>query len=182
MEEWETVTDDKWVMDIIRHSYLVPFLSTLLITSSPPPLLVGGEELILHVQKLLDKSAIEEVTDGSPVFQSCVSGPQTGWVRETSHRFEGTKCGKVKVVDGNDAHSSGGASVEMGDGYFTSPRALMLLAILCWGREVYQLRVFAFGLTTGPFVFSRVCKLIVAYLQHHGLPVHAYINDWLLHL
>ena len=47
-------------------------------------------------------------------------------------------------------------------------------------RRDYAFRALPFGLATAPRVFSRVTKVVLAFLRRRGLHVHAYLDDWLL--
>ncbi|CEP10739.1 hypothetical protein [Parasitella parasitica] len=51
---------------------------------------------------------------------------------------------------------------------------------LKWNDQVYQYRTIAFGLSSSPFVFIKVCRPILEHLRSQGIRISAYLDDWLL--
>ncbi|EPB81004.1 hypothetical protein HMPREF1544_12304, partial [Mucor circinelloides 1006PhL] len=46
--------------------------------------------------------------------------------------------------------------------------------------QVHQYCTLAFGLASGPFVLTKVCKPILEHLRSQGFRISAYLNDWFL--
>lgn len=49
-----------------------------------------------------------------------------------------------------------------------------------WKDQVYQYRTTAFGLSSSPYVFTKVCRPILEHLRSQGIRISAYLDDWLL--
>ena len=48
------------------------------------------------------------------------------------------------------------------------------------GQELFQFAVLHFGITSAPWVFTKVMAEIAAHLSRSGVPFFPYLDDWLL--
>ena len=48
------------------------------------------------------------------------------------------------------------------------------------GHKHFQFSVLPFGLTSAPRVFTKVMVVVAAHLKRLGIPVFAYLDNWLL--
>ena len=48
------------------------------------------------------------------------------------------------------------------------------------GQEHFQFAFLPFGLTSAPWVFTKVMAVVAAYLHRLGIPVYPYLDDWRL--
>ena len=51
----------------------------------------------------------------------------------------------------------------------------------CFQGRILQFRVLPFGLTTAPFIFTKMMVAVAAHIRKTGSPVIQYFGDWLLH-
>ena len=47
------------------------------------------------------------------------------------------------------------------------------------GGRVYQFKALPFGLSTSPFVFTRLMTVIATFLRRRAITLHPYLDDWL---
>ena len=57
-------------------------------------------------------------------------------------------------------------------------RSRKFLRFTLKGR-VYQFKALPFGLSTSPFVFTRLMEVIVTFLRRRAITLHPYLDDWL---
>ena len=74
------------------------------------------------------------------------------------------------------------ASIDLKDAYLHIPihPASRPFLRFIWRRKLYQFLVLAFGLSTAPFVFTKVTKPIAAYLRARGIRIIFYLDDILV--
>ena len=72
-KEWEKITQDQWILSLVREGYMIPFVQKPPLTSSPIQLTSGHPCLPEVIQALIDKGAVERVLQpGTPGFYSRV--------------------------------------------------------------------------------------------------------------
>ena len=49
-----------------------------------------------------------------------------------------------------------------------------------WKEEYYQFKTLPFGLTSAPYVFTKLLRPVAALFRQEGLRILAYLDDWLL--
>ena len=74
-QNWETIGAEPWVINVLRGGYYLPLQEDPPLTSSPPEMSYSNshplfQELQSQILLLLNKQAIEPVTDHSPGFYS----------------------------------------------------------------------------------------------------------------
>ena len=58
------------------------------------------------------------------------------------------------------------------------PRMQKFLAFM-WGSKLYFFRALPFGLTSAPYVFTRLMKFPLSILRKQGVNALAYLDDWI---
>jgi len=185
-------------MCILRKGYRIPFSTLPPLTRSPlPPRAMTNESkrkvLQQEISDLLLKDAIEEVRDGSPGFYShlFVVPKKNGKLRPvidlsalnrhiTLERFkmETTRSIREAILPGEWA-----VSIDLKDAYLHIPMHPSSRKYLRFQFEgkAYQFRVLPFGISTAPFLFSKLMVVVAAAVRKLGSPVIQYFDDWLLH-
>ena len=72
-------------------------------------------------------------------------------------------------------------SIDLRDAYFHVPVAPKHTRFLCFAYDgrAYKLLVLPFGLSAAPRVFTRIVRVIEAFLKIQGVDMHQYLDDWL---
>lgn len=193
---WQHIGAEDWVVQVLRGGYYLPFGEELPpLTASPPELSYGPshalfQELQDQVQKLLDKRAIEPVLDQSPGFYSrlFLAPKKSGEWRpvidlSTLNGFIITPKFKMETVQSIMASIQPNmwcTSLDLQDAFMHIPvarRHRKYLRFMVRGRA-FQFRALPFGLTTSPYVFTRVVKAVGSYVRSRGLSIIQYLDDW----
>ncbi|CEP18222.1 hypothetical protein [Parasitella parasitica] len=199
-QQWKNITNNSFVINTIQHGYHIPFLTTPPTTTTPTsitPFSVEQATLIDQaIQDLLAKSAIEKVSpqqvQQTPGFYSSmfVIPKKNGGVRpvfnlkrlnqylEAPHFKMETLREVSLMIKPNDYL----VSIDLSDAFLhvgLHPESRRFLR-LKWRNQVYQYCTTAFGLSSSPFVFTKVCRPILEHLRSRGFRISAYLDDWLL--
>ena len=186
------------MVDVLRVGYRLPF-------ESPPPLTDTPvrfrsyfnnssrfRALEAEVQTMLQKGAVEVVTDRSPGFYSrlfLVEKASGGWrpvidlsplnrfVRQTRFKMETARSVLASIRE-NDFL----LTIDLKDAYFQIPihRNSRKYLRFTMGQTVYQFKALCFGLSTAPQVFTRVFTLVSVWAHSHGIRLRRYLDDWLV--
>ena len=72
MEKWEEITDNKWVLSIVRHGFRIPFIKIPPLSSLPIRMSQSSSPFLREeIKNLLNKRAVERVKiPGTPGFYS----------------------------------------------------------------------------------------------------------------
>ena len=73
-------------------------------------------------------------------------------------------------------------SIDLRDAYFhlaVAPEHTKYLRFAYNGRA-FEFLVLPFGLSTAPRVFTRIVRVIEAFIKIHGVDMHQYLDDWLM--
>ena len=185
-------------MSILDKGYHIPFYFDPPTTLRPPAErlpsdLSRRQVLEQEVTNLLSKRAIEKVTDNSPGFYShlFLVKKKNGKYRPIidlsclnrfialeKFKMETTRSIRESILPGEWA-----VSIDLTDAYLHVPihhSSRKYLRFLFDG-VVYQFRVLPFGLSTAPFVFTKLMVVVAAAVRRTGSPVIQYFDDWLLH-
>ena len=148
------------------------------------------QELHNQVNQLLLKQAIEEVHHPSPGFYSrlFLAPKKTGdWrpVIDLSHLNQYLHSPHFKMATAHsiiNALDSGlwCTSIDFKDAFLHVPiypphRRYLRFKV---GSSLYQFKSLPFGLTTAPYVFTRVAKAVAAFVHSRGVRLLQYIDDW----
>ena len=189
---------DPWVLEVVKEGYQVPFHHHPPLSPVPLdfPSYRGNPEKFLALQEevnqLIQKAAIEEVTDNSPGFYNRLflvlkaSGKWrpvldvsrlNNYVVKTKFSMETTQSVLDSIQQGDWM-----VSMDMQDAYFhiqirqTSRKFLRFT----FNQRTYQFRALCFGLTTAPQVFTRVLAPLAKIVHLAGFQILLYLDDWLV--
>ena len=196
--EWEKITADSWVLDTIRSGYRLEF-------TSPPP--TGGRvhttplptdpvkaaALRRELEDLKQKRAVIPLpkTSNKPFMSTFFLAPKKGnkWrpiinLRPLNRLIRPLKF-KMETLRSILPHLSRNmwaTSVDLSDAYLhipIHPEHQHFLAFSVEG-ETFQFRALPFGLSTAPRVFTRVTRVVAAFLRRQGIQIFMYLDDWLI--
>ena len=193
---WKQITQDQWVLDVVRQGYRLDF------AVPPPPTRVrvtqlGGERqsaLLDEVEELLGKCAIELVPPGQEkdgFYSTYFTVPKKdGGIRPILNLKLFNKClkqetFKMETLNSIVLASQPGtwlASIDLKDAYFhvpIHPDHRKYLRFCIQGKH-YQYKVTPFGLSPAPRLFTRVVLALAAWLRLRGVRIHVYLDDILL--
>ena len=198
-QAWAERVPDLWVLQVLREGYQIPFLRNPPALSPSPISLTayqpGSEKflvLVSEVQAMLEKEAVEVVSDHSAGFYNrlfAVQKASGGWrpvldvsvlntfVVLTKFKMESPRS-VLHAVRRNDWM----LSIDLQDAYFhvpVHPASRKFLRFVFAG-VVYQFRALPFGLSTAPQVFTRVFAQVAKWLHLAGIRVVFYLDDWLV--
>ncbi len=204
LEEWEKITSDKFVLDILRKGYAPEFRKD----KSPPQLTTTWKRfdsinshtppkqatlLRDHVKELLQKGAVEQVKNKSSrgLYSHLFLVPKkNGKLRPVINL---KKLNKSLVIPRFTMETTStlatsmlpdewATSIDLTDAYFHVP---ILPAFRKWMRivvdgKMYQFKALPFGLSTAPLIFTRVLEPVAVYLHSQGIQLHRYLDDLLI--
>ncbi|KAK4514625.1 GTP-binding nuclear protein gsp1/Ran [Mucor velutinosus] len=199
-QHWTNITKNSFVLNTVQHGYYIPFHTTPPTTTTPTSITpFSAEQATLinqAIQDLLAKSAIEPVSpqqvQQQPGFYSSmfVIPKKNGGVRpvfnlkrlnqflEAPHFKMETIKEVSLMIKPNDYL----VSIDLSDAFLyvcLHPESRRFLR-LKWRIQVYQYCTTAFGLSSSPFVFTKVCRPILEHLRSRGFRISTYLDDWLL--
>ena len=188
---------DAWVVEALRVVYRIPFDRRPPLSERPlslpaySPQSIKGVALTQELQTLLRKGAVEPAPQ-SPGFYSrlfLVQKASGSWrpiidlstlndyVTSSYFHME-TPQSVLRSIRPGDWM----VSLDLQDAYLQVPvhhDSRRYLRFVVGGRS-YQFRVFCFGLTTAPQVFTRIMAPVSAILHKYGVRMLRYLNDWLI--
>ena len=191
-QNWAKITDDKWVLSVVRKGYRIPFLKHPILSPDPvffqQPL---SQQLEEEVASLLSKGAVEEIIPECPGYYSRIFPvpKKNGKLRliidlSVLNHFVHTQTFKMetqrKVKDAVQLNDWA-FSLDLTDAYLHIPihhRSRKYLRFTLRGR-VYQFKALPFGLSTSPYTFTRLMNVIVTFLRRRAVTLHPYLDDWL---
>ena len=191
-QNWAEITDDKWVLSVVRKWYRIPFLKHPILSPDPvffqQPL---SQQLEEEVASLLSKGAVEEIIPECPGYYSRIFlvPKKNGKLRliielSVLNYFVYTQTFKMetqrKVKDAIQLNDWA-FSLDLTDAYLhvpIHPQSRKYLRFTLGGR-VYQFKALPFGLSTSLFVFTHLMKVIATFLRRRAITLHPYLDDWL---
>ncbi|KAG2228482.1 hypothetical protein INT48_008098, partial [Thamnidium elegans] len=197
---WTEISINSFVNSTIQHGYHIPFHTPPPVTTTPTPIIPFSDEqshlIDQAIQDLLQKEAIEKVSPQQsqlvPGFYSSmfVIPKKNGGVRPVFNlkklnqyldapHFKMETIREVSLmVNPNDYL----VSIDLSDAFLhvgLHPDSRRFLR-LKWKNQVYQYCTTAFGLSSSPFVFTKVCRPILEHFRSQGYKISAYLDDWIL--
>ena len=194
LPEWEKITQENWVLSIIKEGYKLEFIQ------KPPfqgikSTLVNTKNLVLlkaEVNTLLEKNAIEIVpkSETQSGFYSTLflvkkkNGkmrlvinlrPLNRYLRKQHFKMD-TLSKVLNLVKQNDW----AFSLDLSDAYLHIPIFLKHRKYLrfCIQGTVYQFRVLCFGPTSSPRIFTKIISVVAAHLRKQSIRMAVYLDDW----
>lgn len=191
---WERITSDQLVLSTIAVGYVVPL-------STHPPLsrqakgfkssLTRTEDMDIAIKDLIAKDAVEVAPDNPGFYSGMFLRRKASgeWrpifnlkqLNRYVHLQSFSLLSPVSVRDLFPEFPCWGALVDLKDAYFhvIIHRDSRHLLRFCWDGIVYQYRRLPFGLRSAPYIFSRVMKPVIGFLQSRGIRIIPYLDDWL---
>ena len=191
-QNWTEITDNKWVLSLIRKGYRIPFKERPILSPNPTffqqPLSLQLEE---EVASLLSKGAVEEIIPECPGYYSRIFlvPKKNGKLRliidlsvlNHSVYTETFKMETQRKVRNTVQLNDWAFSLDLTDAYLHIPihhRSCKYLRFTLRGR-VYHFKALPFGLSTSPFVFTHLMIVIATFLRRRAITLHPYLDDWL---
>lgn len=192
-EEWENITQDRWVLSVVRRGYKIPFIKKPTLSLSPQFFKQSTNPVLEEeVQKLLLKRAVESINPEDPGFYSrifLVPKKNGKWrlVIDLSrlNKFLNIQSFSMETVNKvrNSIYPNDWAiSLDLTDAYLHVPIHVTSRKYLrfCLKGRVFQFRALPFGLATSPFVFTRLMAVIATHLRIRAIILFPYLDDWLV--
>ena len=194
---WKDLELDPWAVSVIKDGYFLVF------HTEPPvsrvPLVRSGSTnpqrnsiLSQQFQILLDKGAIEVVEDpATPGFFSrlfVVPKPNGEWrpVIDLSSLNDFLLIPKFKMDTPREiwkslSQGSWVFSLDLKDAYFQIPihRASRRFLRMEFQGTVFQFRALPFGISTAPWVFTKVVSVVKTLFHLDRMSLFQYLDDWL---
>ena len=197
LKEWEKITDDQWVLSIIREGYKLEFeqfpqKTGVRLTSVP-----AKDLNILHteVKDLMAKGAVELVpfSDIQNGFYSTffLVPKKTGDMRPVINlrplnkylRKQHFKMDSLSTVLNIVKQGDWAISLDLKDAYLHIPiykTHRKYLRFCVENSPCLQFTALPFGPTSAPRVFTKVVAVIAAHLRSRGIRLVVYLDDWFL--
>jgi len=192
---WSSFTDDTWVLEGLANGFSLEFETHPPPSGIPGPVQMSREMQAVcdkEVEDLLAKGAIIEILDGSSGFVSsffCVPKKGKGFrpivnlKRLNSYlAFEHFKMEGLVTVRGLLRKGDWMVKVDLKDAYLTVPidPAHHPYLRFSWRGKIFQFLCLPFGLTSAPRWFTKLLKVVAAFLRGRGIRFVIYLDDILL--
>lgn len=195
---WRRVTRSKMVLSTVTSGFRIPFRRTpqQLRYRSRPHTQEQATVIDKEVKELLAKRATRLVTDDMlaehPGFVShlfAVSKKSGGWrpvldlsrlnrfIRKKHFQMESIKHIRHMIRKGDWF-----VSIDLKDAFLhvpMDPRFFKWLRFR-WNGQLYEFTTLPFGLTSSPWVFTKVLREVVAFLRSRGIRLAIYLDDMLI--
>jgi hypothetical protein len=193
---WETVTDDRWVLDSVSNGVKLDFVETPNQTKLPRPITMSKEMASVcdqEVKDLLEKKAIVEISnsgeDGfvcslfvipkkSGGFRPIVNlKPLNVFIRYEHFKMENLDSARFILREGDWL-----AKLDLKDAYLTVPvhPSHQKYLRFTWKGRIFQFTCLAFGLAPAPRYFTKILKVVAAFLRRQGMRLIVYLDDILI--
>ena len=187
---WEKIGASSFVVDTIKNGYVIPFLEP------PCKSFFENNKSAINNSEFVTEAISELVNSGCVVqvpFQPFIVNPlsvatgKTGKRRlilDLSNLNKSIKKEKIKFEDWKIAiqyfeMNSFLFKFDLKSGYLhldICPQQHTYLGF-CWNKHFYCYIVLAFGITTGPYIFTKCLRPLVKYWRENGIHVVLYLDD-----
>lgn len=189
--EWQQYSKDPWILDTIT-GYKLPFHSI-------PPMVLHAHNTIdkemsslvaVEINALLLKNAIEKASSKyfvNPIF--LVPKKDNGWrpvlnLKKLNSYIEAPHFKMEQIGLLKDILKKGMwmAKLDLKDAYLSIPIQQCDRKYLQFEYEncLYQFKVLPFGLSSAPFVFTKLMKPFLSYLRAEGHVIIMFLDDMLI--
>ena len=195
--QWKLQGASPWIVSVLQEGYNLEFEKEPPLTTTPnvnshyqnkEKQSVLTEEIL----SLLQKNALEEVTDtSSPGFYSRIFlvAKKTGdWrpVIDLSILNKSLRPQRFKMETTDSIRSSllpgwWTFSIDLKDAYLhvpIHPSSRKYLRI-CLGDRVFQFKALPFGLSSAPWLFTKIVSEVKVMVHARGIQLHQFLDDWL---
>ncbi len=198
-EQWKAINPESWVLEVVTTGYKIPFKNDPPLISEPhvwdayPMQSEKGRALGQEVDEMRRKGAIVNVQGEDPGFYSLLFlqlKPGNKWrpIIDLSHLNKFIDIQKFKMESPATVMNTLRAgmwttSIDLKDAYFHIPMRTESLRYLRFktSHGLFEFTALPFGLSTAPYVFTRVVKAVAAYARTCGVKILTYIDDWLIY-
>ena len=193
-EKWEEITDNKWVLSIVRNGFRIPFIKIPPLSSVPIRMSQSSSPFLREeIENLLNKRAVERVQNReTPGFYSWIFlvPKKNGKFRlildlSLLNRYiekQTFKMETVKSVRQAMRLNDWAVSIDLTDAYLHVPIHRQSRKYLRFVHEdqVYHFSALPFGMSLSPLIFSKLMDVIAAFLRQRAISVFPYLDDWLI--
>ena len=193
-EKWEEITDNKWVLSIVRNGFRIPFIKIPPLSSVPIRMSQSSSPFLgEEIENLLNKRAVERVQNPeTPGFYSRIFlvPKKNGKFRlildlSLLNRYiekQAFKMETVKSVRRAIRLNDWAVSIDLTDAYLHVPIHRQSRKYLRFVHEdqVYHFSALPFGMSLSPLIFSKLMDVIAAFLCQRAISVFPYLDDWLI--
>ena len=193
-EKWEEITDNKWVLSIVRNGFRIPFIKIPPLSSVPIRMSQSSSPFLREeIKNLLNKRAVERVQNpGTPGFYSRIFlvPKKNGKFRlildlSLLNRYiekQAFKMETVKSVRQAMRLNDWAVSIDLTDAYLHVPIHHQSRKYLRFVHEdqVYHFSALPFGMSLSPLIFSKLMDVIAAFLRQRAISVFPYLDDRLI--
>ena len=191
---WQKITKDPRVLEAIE-GYKIEFHSEPAQGKPPGPVCLDQEQtqaMTQEIQELQKKGAISQVDNSLKGFVSqifLVPKPDSAWRPVINlkslnryvipHHF---KMESIRTIKGVLQKDDWLIKLDLKDAYLTIPIAQTQRPLLrfSWHKEMWEFKVLPFGLSSAPWVFTKVTKPISSVLRKLGIRLILYLDDMLI--
>ena len=189
---WQNITNDQWVLSLIKNGYQIPFKDQPPLSREPIFFQQSQRrELEEEVTSLLQKGAVEEIQPETPGFYSRIFlvPKKNGKLRliidlSTLNKYVFVQSFRMETqrkVRNAIRQNDWAFSLDLTDAYLhvpIHPRSRKYLRFTLKGR-VFHFRALPFGLSTSPYIFTLLMTVIATYLRRRAIILHPYLDNWL---
>ena len=193
-EKWEEITDNKWVLSIVRNGFRIPFIKIPPLSSVPIRMSQSSSPFLREeIENLLNKRAVERVQNPeTPSFYSRIFlvPKKNGKFRlildlSLLNRYiekQAFKMETVKSVRQAMRLNDWAVSIDLTDAYLHVPIHRQSRKYLRFVHEdqVYHFSALSFGMSLSLLIFSKLMDVIAAFLRQRAISVFPYLDDWLI--
>ena len=193
-EKWEEITDNKWVLSIVRNGFRIPFIKIPPLSSVPIRMSPSSSPFLREeIENLLNKRAVERVQNPeTPGFYSRIFlvPKKNGKFRlildlSLLNRYiekQAFKMETVKSVRQAMRLNDWAVSIDLTDAYLHVQIHRQSRKYLRFVHEdqVYHFSALPFGMSLSPLIFSKLMDVIAAFLRQRAISVFPYLDDWLI--
>lgn len=190
--QWRLITDDSVILSWIK-GYKIPFTETVVQSNLPRQPVLSKQELIEYqyvINDLISLGAVSECQTCNGQYLSkyfLIKKPNgkhrfifnlkslNKFIRTEHFKLEDLRT-TLKFVSKNHYM----ASLDLKDAYFLIPihPAHRKYLRFQWKNKLYEFKVLPFGLSTAPFVFTKLLKPVMRLFRSLGILCSIYLDDF----
>lgn len=192
--EWALLSQDRWVLATVASGFLIDFISPPSQSRFPPNATMNCAQralVDLSVSALLQKGVVVETTapgflSGIFLIPKKIPGEWrpiinlkalNQFIVHRHFKMEGIITVRHSVRQGDWL-----AKLDIQDAYFTVPIRPIQTDFLQfrWRDKNYKFLCLLFGLSSAPWAFTKILRVVVAFLRRRGIRLVIYLDDILL--
>ena len=194
LAQWKALTQDQWIHQVVE-GYQIEFSSAPPVDNACPMYKMDKprlEALDQEILDLLNKGAVENVESGelgfaSPMFVVPKKGGKwrpiinlkflNQFVEKLHFKMEDIKNLKDILQEGDQM-----AKLDLKDAYFSISIAEKHRKFLqfYWRNQLLQFTCLPFGLSSAPYVFTKLLRPVLTFLRDKGIRCLMYLDDMLI--